>query len=67
MDDWLGDQLGERPDPMDEVVEFGLPAVMRLAGVIEEDRAEAREAGSDDSSHDQPSTEPVQHDRAAVG
>jgi arylsulfatase len=67
MDDWLGDQLGERPDPMDEVVEFGLPAVMRLAGVIEEDRAEARKAGSDDSSHDQPSTEPVQHDRAAVG
>jgi arylsulfatase A-like enzyme len=34
---WMRASLGPRPDPMDEVVEFGLPAVRRLAGVIRED------------------------------
>lgn len=31
---WLDRKLGNRPDPMTEVVEYGLPAVRRLDGVI---------------------------------
>jgi arylsulfatase A-like enzyme len=34
---WLADTLGGRPDPMDEVVEYGLPAVARLQGIIHEE------------------------------
>ncbi|HMC38052.1 MAG TPA: sulfatase [Acidimicrobiales bacterium] len=41
---WMRDQLGEAPDPMEEVVEFGLPAVARLESVIKEDM-EAEELG----------------------
>jgi arylsulfatase len=41
---WLDDQLGDRPDPMLEVVEAGLPAVTRLAGIVAE---EAETAGAD--------------------
>ncbi len=36
---WLGDRLQDRPDPMLEVLEIGLPAVNRLEGVIAEDAA----------------------------
>jgi arylsulfatase len=34
---WVDERLGGRPDPMCEVLEVGLPAVNRLAGVIAED------------------------------
>jgi arylsulfatase len=43
---WLNEHLGDRPDPMVEVVEAGLPAVDRLKGVIAED-AEAAALGAD--------------------
>ncbi len=33
---WLNEQLDGRPDPMEEVVEAGLPAVRRLNDLIEE-------------------------------
>ena len=35
--DWLARQLGSRPDPLAEVVEFGLPAVSRLERLVQED------------------------------
>jgi arylsulfatase len=38
---WLQARLGGRPDPLVEVIEVGLPAVARLAGVIAEDRVES--------------------------
>ena len=41
MNRWLDTQLAGRPDPMIEVIDFGLPAVLRLEGVIEEDRQAA--------------------------
>ena len=31
---WLQSQLGDRPDPMEEVVEMGLPAVRRLNDLV---------------------------------
>jgi arylsulfatase len=34
---WVDERLGDRPDPMTEVIEVGLPAVHRLEGVIAED------------------------------
>ena len=34
---WVDDRRGDRPDPMMEVLEMGLPAVNRLEGVIAED------------------------------
>lgn len=37
---WLSEQLDDRPDPMDEVVAAGLPAVRRLADLKEELAAE---------------------------
>lgn len=42
MDVWLEAQLAGAPDPMVEVVGFGLPAVARLEGVIREDEEERR-------------------------
>jgi len=39
LDRWLDARLAGRPDPMNEVIDVGLPAVMRLQRVIEEDRA----------------------------
>ena len=41
LSDWLTEQLGDRADPMDEVVSAGLPAVRRLEGVIAELAEEA--------------------------
>jgi arylsulfatase A-like enzyme len=41
MNGWLDAQLAGRTDPMEEVIEVGLPAVMRLQRVIDEDRASA--------------------------
>jgi arylsulfatase A-like enzyme len=41
MDRWLEARLIDRMDPMEEVIEAGLPAVMRLQGVIDEERAAA--------------------------
>jgi arylsulfatase len=41
MNEWLDAQLAGRTDPMEEVIEVGLPAVMRLQRVIDEDRASA--------------------------
>jgi arylsulfatase len=38
MTDWLATQLRGRRDPLDEVVEFGLPAVSRLARVVEQEQ-----------------------------
>ena len=38
---WVDERLGDRPDPMVEVLELGLPAVDRLEQVIAEDAAEA--------------------------
>lgn len=38
LDQWLAEELAGRRDPMAEVVAAGLPAVVRLAGVVEEDR-----------------------------
>lgn len=35
---WIEEHLAGRPDPMVDVVRFGLPAVERLAGVIREDQ-----------------------------
>jgi arylsulfatase len=37
LDNWLAECIGDRPDPMLEVINDGLPAVARLAGVIRED------------------------------
>lgn len=34
---WVDERLGDRPDPMLEVLEVGLPAVRRLEDVIDED------------------------------
>ncbi len=34
LDRWLSKQLGSRPDPLQEVVAHGLPAVARLDGII---------------------------------
>ncbi len=43
---WIDERLGDRPDPMVEVVEVGLPAVHRLEGIIaEEAEAAALRAG----------------------
>jgi arylsulfatase len=42
MNRWLDAQLAGRPDPMDEVIEVGLPAVLRLERVIDEDRGAGR-------------------------
>ena len=36
---WLEGRLNGRPDPFDEVVRAGLPAVLRLEGVVREDEA----------------------------
>jgi arylsulfatase A-like enzyme len=36
LDEWLAEQLGDRPDPMDQVIDAGLPAVARLHSVIAE-------------------------------
>jgi arylsulfatase len=47
MDRWLATQLAGRPDPMDEVIEVGLPAVLRLERVLEEERAAGRQLGQD--------------------
>jgi arylsulfatase len=44
MDCWLDAQLAGRPDPMTEVIEFGLPAVLRLEGVINEDGEQHRKS-----------------------
>ena len=42
---WVDERLGDRPDPMIEVLELGLPAVNRLQRVIaEEAEATAFEA-----------------------
>ncbi len=45
LDGWLDAQHAGRADPMQEVLDFGLPAIMRLEGVIAEDRAEVPPAG----------------------
>jgi arylsulfatase A-like enzyme len=48
LDAWLAEQLGDRPDPMELVVEAGLPAVARLHSVIAEaarERDELEPAG----------------------
>jgi hypothetical protein len=68
MNGWLDAQLAGRPDPMDEVIEFGLPAVMRLEGVIEEDLATARLEGSEDvRATVLEASEPVDTKPAVVG
>jgi arylsulfatase A-like enzyme len=41
LEDWIAAQLSGAPDPMVEVVEYGLPAVKRLNDVIAEDEAAA--------------------------
>ncbi len=49
---WVDDRLGDRLDPIVEVLEFGLPAVHRLERVIAEDAADAAEAAlRDDLAH----------------
>lgn len=40
---WIDEQLGGAADPMEEVVDFGLPAVARLQGVIDEDNEAMRQ------------------------
>jgi arylsulfatase len=42
MNRWLDAQLAGQPDPMNEVIEYGLPAVLRLERVIDEGREEER-------------------------
>ena len=44
MDGWLDARHAGGADPMDEVITFGLPAVRRLEGVIQEDSDEAARA-----------------------
>jgi arylsulfatase A-like enzyme len=45
---WVESQLDGRRDPMSEVVDYGLPAVERLRGYMEEDRlAKEQEASAD--------------------
>lgn len=39
LDRWLAESLGGRPDPMIEVIKYGLPAVTRLEAVIAEEGA----------------------------
>ncbi|MDE3203643.1 MAG: sulfatase-like hydrolase/transferase [Acidobacteriota bacterium] len=41
LEGWLAAGLDARPDPMLEVVSYGLPAVARLRAVIEEEQAES--------------------------
>jgi arylsulfatase A-like enzyme/multidrug efflux pump subunit AcrA (membrane-fusion protein) len=40
---WVGEQLAGRPDPMNQVIADGLPAVVRLDGVINEAEREAHQ------------------------
>jgi arylsulfatase A-like enzyme/multidrug efflux pump subunit AcrA (membrane-fusion protein) len=40
---WVGQQLAGRPDPMNQVIADGLPAVVRLDGVINETEREAHQ------------------------
>lgn len=46
LDQWLAEQLDGRPDPMAEVIATGLPAVTRLAGVIDEEQPRAAQEES---------------------
>jgi arylsulfatase A-like enzyme len=50
---WVDERLGARADPIAQVLEFGLPAVQRLEGVIAEDAASALriELGQMDQPH----------------
>jgi hypothetical protein len=41
MDGWLDAQHAGRADPMDEVIDFGLPAVRRLDAFVEEESKNA--------------------------
>jgi arylsulfatase A-like enzyme len=47
LDRWLDEHLQGRPDPLQEVVEYGLPAVARLDNVIREDAQIARRSSAD--------------------
>jgi arylsulfatase A-like enzyme len=49
MDGWLDAQHAGRADPMDEVIDFGLPAVRRLDDFIEEESKNALSAAAADS------------------
>jgi arylsulfatase A-like enzyme len=50
LEGWIADNLAGRPDPMTEVVEFGLPAVARLAGIIREDEELERALAEEQAS-----------------
>ena len=59
MDGWLDAQRAGGADPMDEVITFGLPAVRRLEGVIQEDSDEAAGAAVANVHAIEPAIEPA--------
>jgi arylsulfatase len=63
---WVGVQLDGRPDPMNQVVADGLPAVVRLDGVINEAEREAHQI-PDQSTAEHPVVAPPVAPVAAGG